>query len=149
MGGPKIPGEEKSSAKARLADHKANAGCGSSIQLKRSLKAATNTMGGTHRLPSQRALQTERRGLGVPKAKGTAAEQLQTGEWYAQICVSEGLHGCLNEDSLGGWGGGRMEGERPLATAAIQKKGKGTLGSRGRLTQEVFMCFVFFFFKKD
>lgn len=46
MGGPKILGEEESRAKARLTDHKASVGCGSSEELKRSAKVATNTTGG-------------------------------------------------------------------------------------------------------
>lgn len=117
-------------------------GCGSSVQLEWGEEAATHTRGGTRRHPSQRALHTETGGLGIPQAKGAAAEQLHTGERCAQIYASEGHPGFLNEDSRGG-GVWRMEGERPLATAAIQKKGKGPLASRGQLTQEIFRVCVF------
>lgn len=77
---------------------------------------------------SQGALQNKRR-FGHCREQRNAAEQLQTGEWYDQICVSE------RPFWLPWWrqfGAGQewKQGDQ-LAIAAIQKKGKGSLVNTG------------------
>lgn len=93
--------------------------------------------------PSQRALHTERRGLGIPQAKELLRNSFTLGSSVLRFMLQKVTLAFLMKTVSGG-GVWRMEGERPLATAAIQKKGKGTLASRGQLTQEVFMCVCVF-----